>query len=324
MMMDNRYDRQVRLWGASTQQQLCRTTVSCEGLSYGLTSELIKNLVLGGVGRVLLRDREECVSLRDMTGNPLLRLDDIGQIRAPLMAQRAGEMNPLVKVVAVSSSGLVDDAIDMMESGGMQFEVKELDTKPSRSESVVPEPSSSSSIAAAEDSSNSNRIVWTFAWSWVSVACFTDTTVTVHPLLTDAATTTYENKNNALYLKPWPYQLAVLLAHVGVERLQKSSFAQRAGALFATREALLLTAVTDELLQTVLDELDHNPTGCSSTVAATVAGAMVAQQVITRVGRQGQRSAAPTEAETTPTALPEVYGWYAFGFQDGSGECYVG
>lgn len=372
-LMDNRYDRQVRLWGASTQQRLATTSVVCRGLSYGLTAELIKNLVLGGVGRVVLQEaaagsggacKEAIVTADDMPGNALLRSTDIGAVRAPLMAQRAAEMNPLVSVTATLSSSSTAE-------GTTLFVVKEwIPSSHGTVHAAAPEvrmhmaeEEDHGGVTVAgvkKDLDTTTTCCWTFSWSMVSVAVFTDATVAEHPLVADArlagSPTVKDNeeqqqRRTALQRKPWPYQLAVLLiaADVGGASLQQSfpSFAHKVGLLYGLRAQLQLTAIDDRTLQAVVTELEEDGAGrgVANTVAATVAGGMVAQQIITRVGRgrneekerkgssDGERTAvtsterpAPSAAATavSATSLPEMFDWYAFGFADGNGECFVG
>ncbi|KAH9599799.1 hypothetical protein LSM04_006371, partial [Trypanosoma melophagium] len=50
-----RYDRQVRLWGKATQEQLGQTEVYVNGIT-SATAEISKNLVLAGVCRVIVND----------------------------------------------------------------------------------------------------------------------------------------------------------------------------------------------------------------------------------------------------------------------------
>ena len=52
----DRYDRQVRLWGHDAQQMLQRSRVFFVGLESGVAAETAKNVVLAGVGQVILCD----------------------------------------------------------------------------------------------------------------------------------------------------------------------------------------------------------------------------------------------------------------------------
>jgi ubiquitin-like 1-activating enzyme E1 A len=48
------YDRQIRLWGREAQQKIKKGTVLIGGLFTGVTHEIIKNLVLKGIGEISL------------------------------------------------------------------------------------------------------------------------------------------------------------------------------------------------------------------------------------------------------------------------------
>ena len=45
------YDRQIRLWGAASQQKIFQARVLVYGMT-GVGAEIVKNLVLAGVGEV--------------------------------------------------------------------------------------------------------------------------------------------------------------------------------------------------------------------------------------------------------------------------------
>ncbi|KAK4538789.1 hypothetical protein CDCA_CDCA20G4814 [Cyanidium caldarium] len=95
------YDRQIRLWGASAQRRLSQATVLVCNLAEQavtpLLSELLKNLVLAGVGRVRLSVCEDRPNNAWRHGTP-------GQLGcflgtdAESLVQQLREMNPLVQV----------------------------------------------------------------------------------------------------------------------------------------------------------------------------------------------------------------------------------
>lgn len=49
-----KYDRQIRLFGEKTQEKLCSTTVQILGSSNLISAEIIKNVVLLGVGKIII------------------------------------------------------------------------------------------------------------------------------------------------------------------------------------------------------------------------------------------------------------------------------
>ena len=61
MATDNKYDRQLRLWGANGQKALMEARVLLLGAGPAGT-ETLKNLVLPGVGRVVVVDDERAAA----------------------------------------------------------------------------------------------------------------------------------------------------------------------------------------------------------------------------------------------------------------------
>ncbi|KAF1773492.1 NEDD8-activating enzyme E1 regulatory subunit APP-BP1 [Phytophthora cactorum] len=89
--MGDKYDRQLRLWGAEGQRRLANTRVLLAG-SCATGSEALKNLVLPGVGRFSILD-DANVSLADATNNFFVTADAVGQSRAETVAKLLLEMN---------------------------------------------------------------------------------------------------------------------------------------------------------------------------------------------------------------------------------------
>lgn len=105
-----RYDRQVRLWGASTQQRLQAATLLLQrGASH---LELAKNLVLGGIGRVAVFD-SDTVTAHDADVSCTLRLSDVGTPRGPAALNWLAKLNPLVKCTVCGSC---DDASAVVDA----------------------------------------------------------------------------------------------------------------------------------------------------------------------------------------------------------------
>lgn len=89
------YDRQMRLWGVEAQKRLQNARVLVSGLS-ALGSELVKNLVLAGMG-VTLHDTQTTTSSAADT-QFFLTQEDVGKNRAEACLTRVRELNPLVDV----------------------------------------------------------------------------------------------------------------------------------------------------------------------------------------------------------------------------------
>ncbi|TDH69337.1 hypothetical protein CCR75_001384 [Bremia lactucae] len=90
------YDRQMRLWGVEAQKRLQRSHVLVSGLT-ALGSELVKNLVLAGIG-VTLHD-SKITTLAAASSQFFLQEQDVGKNRAEACLSRVQELNPLVQVV---------------------------------------------------------------------------------------------------------------------------------------------------------------------------------------------------------------------------------
>lgn len=93
-----RYDRQIRLWGAATQRGIQGAKVLVLGAN-GLSNEVCKNLVLAGVGTVVIQDAD-VLTEADLTASALFSVDSkrVGVSRAQLLTEQLKDMNPSVKL----------------------------------------------------------------------------------------------------------------------------------------------------------------------------------------------------------------------------------
>lgn len=94
-----KYDRQVRLWASGGQRRLVDASVALVGGSV-VGSEVLKNVVLPGVGRVVVVDRA-VVTAHDVNCNYFVGSDEVGQNRARVLCKGLGELNPDVHFEAV-------------------------------------------------------------------------------------------------------------------------------------------------------------------------------------------------------------------------------
>lgn len=90
------YDRQIRLWGMAAQERMRNAHVLIISMK-ALSQEVVKNLVLAGIGAVTLLD-DENVSEADLGAQFLVSDEDIGQNRAAAAAANARKLNPRVSV----------------------------------------------------------------------------------------------------------------------------------------------------------------------------------------------------------------------------------
>lgn len=102
MAISNKYDRQLRLWGQNGQKRLNESRI-CLLTCSGLGTEVLKNLVLPGVGFVTLIDEKE-VTERDLGNNFFLTKEDLGQPRAQATKKWLLELNPDVQGESIQSS----------------------------------------------------------------------------------------------------------------------------------------------------------------------------------------------------------------------------
>ncbi|EER17702.1 NEDD8-activating enzyme E1 regulatory subunit, putative [Perkinsus marinus ATCC 50983] len=92
MATDDKYDRQIRLWGGHGQRALMDSKILALG-STSVVSETLKNLVLPGVGNFTVVD-DLTVSERDLGQNFFVRREDLGIPRAVAVCNLLLELNP--------------------------------------------------------------------------------------------------------------------------------------------------------------------------------------------------------------------------------------
>ncbi|KNH09431.1 hypothetical protein XU18_0116 [Perkinsela sp. CCAP 1560/4] len=93
-----RYDRQMRLWGEGNQRRIRNTVVYVDYLS-DLSSELIKNLVLKGIGRLVIGLIPEAGILHFLNRNNFFHI-----LRGEDQIHRIRQLNPHVEVMVTHAS----------------------------------------------------------------------------------------------------------------------------------------------------------------------------------------------------------------------------
>ncbi|KAF7422657.1 hypothetical protein PC9H_010813 [Pleurotus ostreatus] len=88
------YDRQIRLWGLEAQQRMRNATIVVVCLR-GTATETIKNIVLAGIGKLIIIDGED-VTDADL-GSGFFFRDEDGKKRVDAAKARVESLNPLVK-----------------------------------------------------------------------------------------------------------------------------------------------------------------------------------------------------------------------------------
>jgi len=93
-MSKDKYDRQTRLWGEG-QILICAARLLCLN-SDSCTSEILKNLILSGVGQVTIVDNAK-ISAEDLKNNFFVDACDINKDRGEIILKNLLELNPDVK-----------------------------------------------------------------------------------------------------------------------------------------------------------------------------------------------------------------------------------
>ncbi len=102
---EDRYSR-LRLIPWWDQDRLKNATIMVVGAG-AIGNELIKDLALLGIGRILIYDMDS-IEHTNLTRSVLYRAKDVGRYKAEVAAERATEMNPDVKTKAFISN-IIDD-----------------------------------------------------------------------------------------------------------------------------------------------------------------------------------------------------------------------
>ena len=95
MATQDKYDRQLRMWGSEGQSKLNKASILCLGIS-AVGTELLKNLVLPGIGEIkIVSDR--LAEERDLGNNFFIDPQEVGQLYGAAVLANLLELNPDVK-----------------------------------------------------------------------------------------------------------------------------------------------------------------------------------------------------------------------------------
>jgi amyloid beta precursor protein binding protein 1 len=95
MATTDKYDRQLRLWGANGQRRLMTSHILLIHAN-GVGAETLKNLVLPGIGNFTILD-DYIVNNNDLSCNFFTDPSSIGKPRAEVVRDLLCEMNPDVQ-----------------------------------------------------------------------------------------------------------------------------------------------------------------------------------------------------------------------------------
>lgn len=110
---DDRYDR-LRLISWWDQDKLAAAKILVVGAG-ALGNEVLKNLVLLGVGKIYLIDFDLMES-SNLSRSVFFRADDRGKPKADLAAERAAELNPDVTIVPIHGNVMTDIGLGFLKS----------------------------------------------------------------------------------------------------------------------------------------------------------------------------------------------------------------
>lgn len=91
MATDDKYDRQLRLWGREGQSRLSTSRICVLGSS-GLSSEILKNLVLPGIGFFTIIDNHQ-ITESDLGNNFFITLNNLSHSRSETVKSFLLELN---------------------------------------------------------------------------------------------------------------------------------------------------------------------------------------------------------------------------------------
>jgi amyloid beta precursor protein binding protein 1 len=101
MATNDKYDRQLRLWGSNGQRALMNAHILLINAD-AVGTETLKNLVLPGIGKFTVMDNKK-VTERDLGNNFFVENSELGKSRAEVVTKMLCEMNADVTGTAISS-----------------------------------------------------------------------------------------------------------------------------------------------------------------------------------------------------------------------------
>ncbi|EKQ57911.1 MULTISPECIES: ThiF family adenylyltransferase [unclassified Clostridium] len=102
---ENRYSR-LELIPWWNQELLHNSTIMVVG-SGAIGNELIKNLALLGIGKIVIIDMDQ-IEQTNLTRSILFRMSDVGKYKADAAAEKAIEINPDVKAISLKANIITD------------------------------------------------------------------------------------------------------------------------------------------------------------------------------------------------------------------------
>jgi hypothetical protein len=282
-----RYDRQVRLWGSTTQRMLQSTRLFVG--PGGVTSEAVKNLVLSGVGKVLLHDPQP-TTVADINTCCLLRPEDVSG-RVPLAVAAAGRLKVLNPLVDITVADTMCDFTERLRVARQDDE----DALPY----VLVGNALLAEVAALHDAASAKTNVINI-FSHQSDGAFVTMTTTAADASVYFGDAAAENKSRVFVSRRSAATQLCLLQMAAATRLVSEdapapTFGELLQCCVDARDELAAVAVTDDALEEgLLHERQTLAGATPSVVQNAIVGGVVCQQVIGRIAR----AAAAVDAAT--------------------------
>lgn len=171
------YDRQIRVWGVSAQKQLSSAHLVFFATG-GILAEMLKNLVLAGVGRItIVANAGDLITQSELdlgNRNLLLRDGTAGLRRAEAVVGALRELNPLVRSEAVYFEG--GDTSVILQDASLVFSgvVVSPTTEGGMSHEKVPRPNNTNIDAfwLSRQCLNQDKTLFLFAHAGERGFCF--------------------------------------------------------------------------------------------------------------------------------------------------------
>lgn len=254
-----RYDRQIRLWGKSTQQQLMHTNVIVDGIA-GVAAEAAKNLVLAGVRGIAVVDAA-AVGAKDAAENFLMQ-GESGDTRAARALRSLHRLNPYVRVCGSPAE---------LGPGGATVRVV-----------AIASAEEGAACVAAAAASPPDMLVLHATLGDTAVALMLYGRLTAAAASCSLAEQWRRLVANPTRLaeKPAAYQRVILALYLRNSNACGLTFAAAAASAYALIDALHLQQLSAADVEAALNV----SAAAASCVCATVAGTCIAQHLIRQIG----------------------------------------
>jgi len=110
---EERYERQIRIWGKKGQDIINKTTILLVGVG-GTGCEILKNLALIGFGTIHVIDLD-IIEVTNLNRQFFFQEKDVGRFKAEVAAEKARLLNPNIKIYAYNEK-VQNLSVEILES----------------------------------------------------------------------------------------------------------------------------------------------------------------------------------------------------------------